>query len=163
MSTQYEVGLACDLQPNVPPLVLATLAAMVDERSVPPAVLPDDPFFRDGDWQHLLRNGGTFPGLAGSTLQRAYRYHRPAAQGGDPVFRYTLSCHVGCNDDVVANALFWFLRWLAPWSETVGCVGYYRAYLLQHVEPPTLVYFRGGRVLVLAVTGTPVDLATGRP
>ena len=163
MSTQYEFGLACDLPPDVPQPVLDTLAYMVGGTLRPPTVLPDDVFFRDCDWRHLLRNGGTFPGLAGSALQRAYRYHHPAAQGGAPVFRYTLSCHVGCNDDVFAHDVFWFLRWLAPWSETVGCVGYYRACRLQQVEPPTLVYFRGGRVAMLAVTGTPVDLEAGRP
>ena len=163
MSTQYELGLACDLRPDVPHPVLDTLTYMVGRATVPPAILPDDVFFRDCDWRHLLRNGGTFPGLTGSTLQRVYRFHRPAAQGSAPVSRYTLSCHVGCNDDVVANDLFWFLRWLAPWSETVGCVGYYRPYLLQHVEAPTLLYFRAGRVAVLTVTGTPFDLETGRP
>jgi hypothetical protein len=110
-----------------------------------------------------LRNGGPFPGLASSTLQRAYRYHRPAAQGGAPAYRHTLSCHVGFIDDVFAHDLFWFLRWLAPWSETVGCVGYYRPYLRQHVAPPTLVYFRSGRVAVLDVTGVPVDLESGHP
>jgi hypothetical protein len=163
VSTQYELGLACDLRPDIPHPVLDTLASMVGSAAVPAATLPDDPFFRECDWRRLFRNGGAFPGLTGSTLQRAYRYHRPAAQGGDPVFRYTLSCHVGCNDDVVAHDLFGFLRWLAPWSETVGCVGYYRPYLRQQVEAPTLLYFRAGRVLVLAVTGSPVDLATGRP
>lgn len=164
MTVYYEFGLACDLKPDTPQQVLDTLAYMTGHSGEGRNDLPSHYFFQYCDWRHLLQpNRGRFPGAAGSALQRAYRYSLAPIQGGAPVFRYTLSCHVELADDQIANDFDFFLHWLAPYSETAGCVGYYREFGIAFVGPPRLLYFQDGKASVLEVVGTPVEIDIGGP
>jgi hypothetical protein len=49
-------------------------------------------------------------------------------------------------------------EWLAGWTDTAGCGGYYHRRSLCH---PTIVYFAQGQPYMLQVTGTPTGLISG--
>src|SRR5262245_17099578 len=137
MSYHYDFALACDLKADTPQQVIDTLAYMARKADYPYNNPPAHSFFDEGwHWRYMLQmlpEETYSPGNVGSCFRRAYR-----AEG---VYRYTLGFRCWMLDDT----FYWasFTDWLAPHSETEGCVGYYRE---EHDWQPTLIYFKSGEV-----------------
>lgn len=161
MSTCLELAFACDLKADIPQQVLYTLQYMTRTTDATFDDPPTADIFEGEWWRTALQTVAMsypFAGEGGSALRYAYRYTR----GGEAVYRYTLSYRGVVSLDVLAE-YFYFLLWLAPYSETQGCVGYYRNEEGDHLASPELLYFRDGRVALLTVSGVPQDLETGEP
>lgn len=154
MSTRFDFGFACDLKPDTPERVLRTLTYMVGEDESGFDNPPEDEVFEGDWWRTALREPYLtypYPGEAGSALKYVYRYE----VGERKVYRHTLSFRGEVSLDVLAEYLMW-LCWLARYSESEGCVGYYRATTADELAPPELLYFRDGKLGLLTVEGEPM-------
>ncbi len=157
MSLHFDLAIACDLKPDTPQQVINTLQYMTRTEDYDFHDPPAHEFFtRPGpDWRLILQiPHGTmpygFPGVAGSSFRRVYHH----TQFGVDVYRHTLSFRREMLDDSFYD--WWpFAEWLALYSESSGCVGYYRA---TYDWQPTLIYFRDGRVYTCEVTQRPVEI-----
>lgn len=159
MSLHFDFALACYLKPDTPQEVLDTLQYMTRSEDYEFGDPPDHPFFKGEYWSNMLQiRTGTahFPGEFGSIFRRTYRY----TQADADVYRYTLSFRCHMLEEEFHEKWWAFAQWIAPYSETVGCVGYYRE---EFDWQPTLIYFRDGKVYVCEVTQTPLDIQDGKP
>lgn len=139
MSLHYDFALACDLKPDIPKQVSATLTYITRVDEYDPGDLPHSDVFHDRYWRYLFRVETTdFPGVVRRVFQKAFRY---SYQGRD-VFRDTLDVRTYIVDDAIGKYIA-FAEWLAPYSESEGFVGYFRSDIS---DDPVLIYFGGGSV-----------------
>ena len=159
MSGHYDFAMAFDLRPDTPQFVMDVLRFMVGETTAQPNELPEADLFRDEDWRTLFQIDdyyASLPGEYGSRLREAYRY----GLAGNEVFRNTLSFRCYLLDDTFYTAWWQFAEWVAPHSETTGCVGYFKEEFAEH---PTLIYFKQGKVFMNQITSTPLSIRDGSP
>lgn len=155
MSTYNDCFFACALKPDTPQSVIDVLSYMTRETDYEFTDPPDAHFFRnEPDWRDFLRELFDFrvaPGLLVSRLERKTQEYlnRP------PVDFYEISFRRTVHDDVEYPMWFEFLHWIAPYSDTEGFVGYYRA---DYELNPTLVYFKDGDVFDYDVKVPPEEL-----
>ncbi len=151
MSDHYDFRLACDVRADTPQQVIATLRYMTRADDYDFNGPPSHPFFAsvelyDGEaydtWRHILQCGeGYTPGVFGSSLHEAYRGDQP---GGQQIVAPTLDVHCYVLDDEMGD-YFELCKWLAPYSETQGFVGYLRNELTDSL---LLLYFRAGALVI---------------
>jgi hypothetical protein len=176
--TYYDFFLACDLFPDVSAQVLATLRYMTRAEDYEFHDPPEHPLFqyRDTDdtddvtddtddtdgphpethepWRNMLRmvERHATPGVSRCVLGT----RRNLADTHDTP---TLSLHYeGTEDDLALFSLF--AEWIAPYSSTLGWVGYFRS---RYDLYPTLLYFREGLVYLSNDEQKPVDLQHDMP
>jgi hypothetical protein len=155
MSLYFDGFFACDLKPDTPQHIIDTLRYLTRTEDYAFEPLSDHDFFDGDDWRAFLQPDDDWacaPGLVWSDFRQAYRY----TQYGEDVYRATISFRRTMHDDVEFYILwFAFLDWIAPYSETVGFVGYYRESFSLH---PTLVYFNHGNIYKVDITEMPIGI-----
>lgn len=146
MSTRCEIYFTFDLKPDVPEDVLEAIRSMMDKNykvtSTPAAE------FTDNYWQGLLDISPTemlaFPGSSFSTLAHAYRYTQMPNQGGQDVYRNTITFRAEIHGDAFGEDYVHLLMWIAQYTETQGFIGYFR---YDHSPShPTLLFFKNGKL-----------------
>jgi hypothetical protein len=151
MSLHYDFALACDLKPDVGAPVLAALTYITRPSAQDRIPCPDLPGSDTFTWRDLFCvEDTTMPGSLRRFFGEAYRY----TQHDQDVLRYTLDVRTFVIDDMLGGYLA-FADWLAPYSASVGFVGYFREELAAH---PMLLYFEAGTVDYLAVDDVPAAL-----
>lgn len=160
MSLHYDWAMAFDLKLDTPQLIIDTLKYMTRSHDYDFPTPFDDIFFSGSSWRNMLQieAGDTYsPGEVGSLFRQAYRYTKL----GVDTYYYTLSFRTYMLDDGFYEEWWTFCEWIAPYSETIGCVGYYReVYDDLH---PTLIYFKDAKVYICEVQQTPLDIREGKP
>jgi hypothetical protein len=152
-ATYKEFFLTCDLTPDLPVQVYATLRYMTRTEEETFEHAPMHELFEQQGWQDMLRSGErrAFAGVSRCELAT-----RRDLGGMDT---YTLSItYEGGDDDLMLFTMF--AEWIAPYSSTVGWVGYFRA---EHDLYPTLLYFKHGRVYLSHDEQKPLDMEDDRP
>jgi hypothetical protein len=148
MSLHYDFALACDLKPSVGVPVLAALTYIARPDADDPVPCPDLPDCDTFTWRDLFRAEDTgMPGALHRVFREAYRYTR----SGRDVYRHTLDVRTFVKDDALGEYLA-FADWLAPYSASAGCVGYFREEAAPH---PVLIYFEDGAVDYLDIADVP--------
>ncbi len=159
MSLHFDFALACYIKPDTPQQVLDTLQYMTRTEDYNFDQPPRHPFFQDEYWRNMLKalmDSTCFPGQFGGTFRRVHRY----TQANVEAYRYMLSFRCYMLEDEFHENWWPFAQWIAPYSESTGCVGYYRE---EFDWQPTLIYFRDGKVYVCQVTQSPLDIQDGKP
>lgn len=150
MSLHYDFALACDLKPDINEPVLMALAYITRPSAHDQVPCPDLPDIGTFTWRDLFRVEATsMPGSLRRVFGEAYRF----TQHGRDVSRYTLDVRTFVIDDALGEYLA-FADWLAPYSVSVGCVGYFREEAAPH---PVLLYFRDGAVNYLDVANVSAE------
>jgi hypothetical protein len=148
MSLYFDGFFACDLQPDTPPAVLDTLRYLTRTTDVTLTDVPDHAFFQTEGWRDFLRPHEDYrfaPGPVFSELKLLRR--------GDHSVYHSLCFRRSMHDDIEYYVHWWhFLYWIAPYSATVGYVGYCRETYSLH---PTLIYFKNGQVFHAKVHAEP--------
>ena len=141
MGLWTEAVLICKLKIDTPEQVIDMLAYLISPFGTEPAMnTPSHPFFQQPSWHMTLAmDCNYFPGETISALQR------DSYDGSGP-FHLTIRCKVKYGDLVTG-----LLRWLAPYIETQGFVGYRRN---DENEGITLIYVVSDRVVYEEVTST---------
>lgn len=154
MSLYFDFVFACDLRTDTPAWVIDLLGYMTrkEEREFQPP--PGIPLFEGEMWRDFLQCSGAHIAVDYSSLQQVQRYEK-----GGPVTKHLLSWRCYMIDDVFYYA-FGFLEWLAPFSDTLGFVGYYRE---ERGLFPWLIYFRDGKVYLSEVKQIPLEMRTSAP
>jgi hypothetical protein len=96
------------------------------------------------------------PGEVGAVFREAYRWTDRKVEES----RYTFSFRCYMLDDEFDEIWWRFCQWIAPYSESTGCIGYYRE---QQDWQPTLIYFIEGKVHICEVDLTPREIGSGGP
>lgn len=164
MAVHIDFAFACFLKPDTPEHVLDVLRYITQSEGYDPSNPPASPFTQQnhpdlaGPLWHMFEeySGSTdFPGETGAVLRSVYRHNRPAVEGGGLVFSHSLCFRYFERDDGFWGPYLDLIMWVAPYSESEGCVGYYRA---SWDNLPTLIYFSSGRAYLYKVPWLPDKL-----
>jgi hypothetical protein len=154
MSDHYCIAVSCYLRDDVPPEVHAVLDYMVDPRHREPPIPPDHQAFREENlfddeiyhpWRHLLQaESNHFPGPFGGAMVPEKTFVH--ADGIRSTLPCSLTFRCGILDDDIGD-YFYFLEWLAPYTDTRNLQGFV-GYIQDTIVPgsPGLLYFIDGRV-----------------
>jgi hypothetical protein len=136
MSVDTELVLACNLKGDVPEEVLNLLRFLCGGPERPPRPadedLPAHPFFRTRRWEQVLSNGSWYDRGAAPSRLIIQEWKNVTGMKGPK------SLVVRCDLKNYDFEIQYFLQWFAPYSQTIGFVGYYRHEEALH---PTLIYF----------------------
>src|SRR5690606_34435330 len=149
MELDYEYGFTVRLADDLPAPVVDALSRLAERKALDsfPATGADSAEVADADIFRLLTDE-----KAGGHAQ-GFRFDREGAEG---------EWHFCCWGAAPAEAFFMpfpaLAEWLAQWSNSIGWVGFYHRRSLAH---PTMIYFAGGKVYMLQVTGSPVGMTDG--
>ncbi|MBZ0287586.1 MAG: hypothetical protein K8I30_08220 [Anaerolineae bacterium] len=151
MSTHFDLFFAFDLKSEKFDQIAAPLNYLLGKVDVienPPldSFFADDKkasFFVTEEWKGLLvlshNQMSDFPGEGIVSLFSGYRYNLPQYEMD---LRHTLTF----RDEILLDDLhlyYFFLDWIAPYSETSGFIGYIRS---QYDFYPSLLLFKHGRL-----------------
>ena len=147
MSVHYDLFFAFDLKSNLPNEIINALGYVTGITTLS-SNLPQDSQFNDGVWKGLLKITSKpdmlrFPGHSVSIQSLAYRYGLSEAKQGT-VNLQTFTFRHEIKDDFMHEYLL-FLSWVAPYSETVGYIGYFLSDLDYHY--PVLLFFRNNKLI----------------
>lgn len=158
MTTLAEVWLNFDLKLDTPQEILDVLHYMMGTRTdIEQGAIEAMATLFDGDaliLKGILSAGHEMmrmPGRTISSLQPAYRYELPLAQGGAAVYFQTFSLHAERVSDMLPDYMP-ILKWLAPYIETRGFVGFWRS---EVDVSPILLYVNNGSLFMLDVDQNP--------
>jgi hypothetical protein len=153
----FDFGLACYLKLDTPEDVVDILNSLTRTATPDPNNPPHNPWNKE-DYPFLGSLPPTWvgqlfekydehtdlPGETGATFRSVYRHNQPEAKGGAPVYGYMFSCRIF---DTAEGIMYYveFVKWLAPYSETRGVVGYLRFEYSDDPGTITLFCFNDGK------------------
>ncbi len=151
MVLDYEYGVSVRLAQDLPEAVVDVLKRLANQEALEsfPATGADVSEVDDADVFRLLTDG-----KVGGHAQ-GLDFHRGGAEG-----EWQLRCWGTAPAEAFYMPFPALAEWLSQWAASEGWGGYYHRRSLQH---PTMIYFAGGKVYMLQVTGTPVGMIDGEP